>query len=486
MIYEFALGFSNLEKTASRRLSQDQLESLPRHTPSLLLLNHQIHFEAKGILYRHKTLTFENFPSGVSHDLPDGPSTAKFLVSKGVLRQVQHIVFRNREQNTQEEWTRILWDLEHLIRYLISVWVKDGQQKHSLRTLQFDVGSETVSHHLLLCSTRRGECVVRNRYFRIVDSLKHLQHLKDVKFSGTISLVENIAEELERWMTSPKPPLLKLPLNVRHRIYGYVLSEFNSSRQLAAYQRSVIGHPRNKPTASMSLSALSKVSDGVNPTAATIPAPALLTVNRMVYFEVKGFLLSTPLVFSEPLDLFTDGALRVAHFSRSRIMRRTKWENTISQIDHVTIEIDVSKGRPKQWASVIRAFAVLCCDYHIRAPAIRLVPNSSVSALVHGRRLKEIMTAVDDELGSRMDNIAFVDVFTSTEFHKAAAKEHKTLTGDEVSRQTGHNLPWPLLTLQTKTASMRKRKGKYTLPRPSVGGLRMPLDPASPTMDSVD
>jgi hypothetical protein len=490
MIYQAALDFSNLEKTASRRLSLDKLKSLPRHTPSLLLVNHQTSLEAKGILYRHKTLTFEKFPSGVANGLLDGPSTAKSLVSKGVLRQVQHIVFRNRGPNTEEEWTRLLWDLEHLVRYLVSVWVRNGRQKHSLKTLQFDVGDESVSDHLLQCPTLPEECVLHGRYLRIVHSLKKLQHIQLVQFSGSICLLD-VAEELGRWLTSPKAPLLKLPFDVRYRIYGYVLSDFISSRQLATYQRSVIGHPANTDdsTASVSMTARSGIGEVITPTVATIPAPALLTVNKKVYAEVKRLLLSTPFVFSNPLDLFMGGALQgspvalpLHDFSRSRIMRRTNWKNTILQIDQVVIEIDVSKGSPKQWASVIRAFAVLCCDYHIRTPAIRLVPNSSASAGVYERRLKEIMTAVDDELGSRMDDISFVDVFTSTEFHEAAAKEHKTLTGRKVSRYTGHRLPLPLLTLQAKkAASMRKRKGKYALPRPSVGGLRLPLDLRSPT-----
>jgi hypothetical protein len=98
--------------------------------------------------------------------------------------------------------------------------------------------------------------------------------------------------------------------------------------------------------------------------------------------------------------------------------------------------------------------------------------------------MKEIMTAVDAELALRMDYITFVDDFTSTEFHEAAI-EHKTITKSKVSWCQGHNLTLLLLIRQVKAASVQKRKQKYALPRPSVGGLRLPLHLQSPTGETA-
>jgi hypothetical protein len=187
--------------------------------------------------------------------------------------------------------------------------------------------------------------------------------------------------------------------------------------------RSKSGHgPISAPEdiKSKSKESLTSLTNGETVANITSP-PHILLVNKQTSHEVKVYLQNVPMVFKKPLDLFVVSSKQELRHSEIRVSLHQSWQDTIRKLTNIVLEIDVSHGTPQKWRRALRSFGTFCCEYHIEAPAVRLIHNKSIESATYTRRMTGIAEVLEQELKQKLDKIIYLDEFTDSEVHRFAA-----------------------------------------------------------------
>lgn len=232
--------------------------------PTILLLNREIYNEAVGVL-RSKPLL-------LTHGL--FKANLKSVIAPDTLRQVTHLVLTDHVGGVDIMEERLApWcfsGLARLCMQLVDV-LKGG---HSLKKLEFHFNKASLQQHVERCWQLDRGCDMRRWLQGIASHLRLVHGIDKVIITGYMP--ESLKADLGQTLQAPRCPLLRLPLDVRAKIFG-MAADWNEGP--ARLQQDNIN-----------------LVSSVNGKFVTMTTPTVLLLNRQFAVEALEVLHKTPLV----------------------------------------------------------------------------------------------------------------------------------------------------------------------------------------------
>jgi hypothetical protein len=190
-------------------------------TPTILLINRQIHREAKQVLLYNSSVIFT---------LPNWYIGFRSVISKTLMTQIKNLTIQvgPHENPRALPWDRTSYgdatdELKGQMVRLQKVWEEGG---HCLTSLEIRYDSDPCSEHLASCG--RG-CYVRHCVSNLFKYLKELRGFPSVQFSGSVlKHFPTQCVDTRAAMMRPLPLTLnKLPEDVLSHIFQTLVARSN-------------------------------------------------------------------------------------------------------------------------------------------------------------------------------------------------------------------------------------------------------------------
>ncbi|KAK3680033.1 hypothetical protein LTR78_000410 [Recurvomyces mirabilis] len=238
-------------------------------TPTILLLNKQIHREAYELVPKRQ-LTFDHGLLDLA-DLQDFVSPALLhTVSSITINDSGHPLFKSNM--IAASWMGYMTLLEQLADVL--------SRGHKLKTFEISFEHEELVPHITICWAKTYNCGFRDTLRKACDALRSVRNVGSVTLRG---LPEPLASQLKARMESTPINFLDLPAELRNKVYGYAADWSDITPQLAETMSKW----------------LNKTMMPLWPARST---PTILLLNKQITNEALVVLRNKPLVLSLPVN----------------------------------------------------------------------------------------------------------------------------------------------------------------------------------------
>ncbi|KAF2140726.1 uncharacterized protein K452DRAFT_299445 [Aplosporella prunicola CBS 121167] len=335
LIYSLTLNFNGTKKYLdiyfdSHTDGWHEKPIVHKETPSILLVNKQILRESLYILHRKK-LTLSHGFIPYEH--------VSYIISPPLLANLREVDFTRDISSADNShcWCDIM-EFFHLINDCIDIWVEPHPDEppvdyrnnpdspnnmgHNLQYLNIDVRGNEIARHLEQCPPT-GQCFFLDEIQQMLANCKRLRGIKKVTFGGFLA---QYAQEAKKAMETPPCYLLRLPKDVRSRIWSYC-ADWN------AVNAAITHDPTSRNT--------------------TSSTPSVLLLNTRISAEASAVLRAKPLMLTSPPQAEAD---------------LTKFMNpqTFCTVRHLEVHVDLSslntidaRAMSAAWKSYLGSLATL-------------------------------------------------------------------------------------------------------------------------------
>ncbi|TKA68369.1 hypothetical protein B0A55_07474 [Friedmanniomyces simplex] len=269
-------------------------------TPTILLINRQIHAEASFYL-RNRSLTFD-------HGLLDLVDVTDF-VSPNLFRTVTSITIDDSGHPLfQPNILAASWvGYTSLVQQLGDI-LSEG---HQLKTFTLSLTNKDLIPHVTTCWNGHHVCGFRDSLLKACDALRAVRNVGLVTFRG---LPEPLSSQLKARMESAPINFLDLPSEIRNAIYGEALDWSDINKQLARTIR--LWSNKN-----------------LSPPFPALTTPTVLLLNRQISAEAQAVLHRKPLTLVFPRD---HGMQKQDHVPN---MLKFITPSTLLNVEHLVLEL---------------------------------------------------------------------------------------------------------------------------------------------------
>ncbi|KAH0290910.1 hypothetical protein KCU62_g3238, partial [Aureobasidium sp. EXF-3399] len=298
MVYEHALSLESIDKYCGDYLellcttsdTQKPAPEVEKVCPSILLVSKDITEEALPILYKTPlNLSFGVFKAHVQD-----------LIAPELLHNLRYI-------NISDAGTRHLnpppHDCFRGLCYTVVELATILRSGHSLKSFTLDYTSDYLSIHLKDClNVKDKACGIKTWSQNLLSSIKELHNIKQVSIS--LEWSEEVKQEAIRSMKGPAVGFLRLPLDVRQKIYGYAADHNDGSRALRR--------------------ATKQLAFNEDPTFDDLTTPNIFLLNKQIESEASEIIYSKPFEISGLFPMVNCTFLKLDDFFGLHIFRKIR------------------------------------------------------------------------------------------------------------------------------------------------------------------